>query len=225
MRSFFYFSRPEREGILVLCTLLLLLLLFPRLYGRFFAPAKPLPWAKLEVDTLPAAATPPRMLSPDTLFVFDPNRVEKEELISLGLAENLAQRLINYRSKGGRFWKSEDLLRIYGMDSLWHKRVADYVKIEVPKTRRASKKTKTRPQRSAYSPTPLDINAADQVALKALPGIGAYRAERITRFRDKLGGFYSLDQVSQTYGLPDSVFQRIRPIPLLYRAGLQQTRR
>ena len=38
-------------------------------------------------------------------------------------------------------------------------------------------------------------------------------------FRDKLGGFQSVQQVSETYGLPDSVFQKIalqlRPSPVL----------
>jgi competence ComEA-like helix-hairpin-helix protein len=29
-------------------------------------------------------------------------------------------------------------------------------------------------------------------------------------FRDKLGGFYSVDQVRETYGLPDSTFQKIK---------------
>jgi competence ComEA-like helix-hairpin-helix protein len=29
-------------------------------------------------------------------------------------------------------------------------------------------------------------------------------------FRDKLGGFYSVDQVGETFALPDSTFQKIR---------------
>lgn len=211
MRSFFYFSHPERVGILVLCTLLLLLLLFPRMYGRFFARPQALPWDELEVDTLPTAAvSTPMELVPDSLFAFDPNRTEKEALISLGLEERLARRLINYRKSGGRFYKPEDLLRIYGMDSMWYQQVVEYVQIEGPPKQQRSPKNKY-PGRRRYTPDPVDINTADQAALQSLPGIGTYRAERIVRFRDKLGGFYSLDQVGQTYGLPDSVFQEVRP--------------
>ena len=44
----------------------------------------------------------------------------------------------------------------------------------------------------------------------ALPGIGSKLAARIITFREKLGGFYSLDQVGETYGLPDSTFQKIK---------------
>jgi competence ComEA-like helix-hairpin-helix protein len=55
-----------------------------------------------------------------------------------------------------------------------------------------------------------DINSADVNAFIALPGIGEKLAGRIINFRDKLGGFYAVEQVKETYGLPDSTFQMIR---------------
>ena len=56
----------------------------------------------------------------------------------------------------------------------------------------------------------VNVNSADTVALIALPGIGSKLALRILNFRDKLGGFYSVDQIKETYGLPDSTFQKIK---------------
>ncbi len=63
--------------------------------------------------------------------------------------------------------------------------------------------------------SPIDINLADTTALIALPGIGSKLAERIVKFREKLGGFYSIDQIGEVYGLGDSVFQKIRPFFLM----------
>ena len=57
----------------------------------------------------------------------------------------------------------------------------------------------------------LDINRADSTVWSRLPGIGIRLACRIVHFREKLGGFYSVDQVRETFGLPDSTFQQIRP--------------
>jgi DNA uptake protein ComE-like DNA-binding protein len=57
----------------------------------------------------------------------------------------------------------------------------------------------------------LDINLADSAVWSNLPGISFRLACRITRFRDRLGGFYAVDQVKETFGLPDSTFQLIRP--------------
>jgi competence ComEA-like helix-hairpin-helix protein len=60
-------------------------------------------------------------------------------------------------------------------------------------------------------PSPIDINTADTTAFIALPGIGSRLAGRIIHFREKLGGFYSIEQISEVYGLADSVFQKIKP--------------
>jgi len=46
----------------------------------------------------------------------------------------------------------------------------------------------------------------------ALPGIGSKLAARIVTFRERLGGFYSIKQVADTYGLPDSTFSKIEPL-------------
>ncbi len=43
-----------------------------------------------------------------------------------------------------------------------------------------------------------------------MPGIGSKLAQRIINFRDKLGGFYAVQQVTETFGLPDSTFQKIK---------------
>jgi competence protein ComEA len=42
-----------------------------------------------------------------------------------------------------------------------------------------------------------------------LPGIGEVLANRIIKFREKIGGFTNIEQVRKTYGINDSVFQRI----------------
>ena len=57
----------------------------------------------------------------------------------------------------------------------------------------------------------IHINTATLDEWQSLYNVGPYRAGRIINFRDALGGFYSVDQVGETYGLPDSVFQEIKP--------------
>jgi competence ComEA-like helix-hairpin-helix protein len=56
----------------------------------------------------------------------------------------------------------------------------------------------------------IDVNNADTTAFISLPGIGSKLAARIITFREKLGGFYSVEQIGETYGLPDSTFQKIK---------------
>jgi competence protein ComEA len=47
-------------------------------------------------------------------------------------------------------------------------------------------------------------------------------ANRIVSFRQKLGGFYSVDQVAETYGLPDSTFQHLKPTLQCHPTELQK---
>ena len=44
-----------------------------------------------------------------------------------------------------------------------------------------------------------------------MPRIGGKLSQRIIAFCNKPGGFYSVDQVGETYLLPDSTFQKIKP--------------
>jgi DNA uptake protein ComE-like DNA-binding protein len=74
--------------------------------------------------------------------------------------------------------------------------------------------------RKSYAIT--DINLADSTDWSRLPGIGDKLAYRIVHFREKLGGFYRVEQVGETFGLPDSVFQKIKPSLRLNSVSLHQ---
>ena len=79
-------------------------------------------------------------------------------------------------------------------------------------------KTDAKPYTSTYTKSAVqnvEINNSDTTAFIALPGIGSKLAQRIITFRDRLGGFYSIEQIKETYGLPDSTFQKIKPKLLL----------
>lgn len=149
---------------------------------------------------------------PVTYFDFDPNTASEQELLRLGMPPKAVQALLKYRAKGGRLRQPEDLLKIYSLPRSTATALIPWVHI----TPAPDNKTYTyhrdsfanRPARPA--PASVNINTADTTAFIALPGIGSKLAARIVNFRDKLGGFYSISQVAETYALPDSTFQKIR---------------
>ena len=52
--------------------------------------------------------------------------------------------------------------------------------------------------------TLVDLNSADTVELKKIPGIGSGIASSIVKYRERLGGFYSLSQLEEVkYVTPD----------------------
>ena len=151
------------------------------------------------------------------LFYFDPNTISAPEWKRLGLRDKTIKTIENYLSKGGHFNKPEDLQKIYGLHNDEYERLKTYIKIEstISKTNDdfVSSKSKDEIQPTKTYATRylvIDINTADTTSFISLPGIGSKLASRIVSFREKLGGFYSVDQIGETYGLPDSTFQKIK---------------
>ena len=59
--------------------------------------------------------------------------------------------------------------------------------------------------------TIVEINTADTTILKKIPGIGSVYAKRIVKYRNLLGGFYSVEQLSEVYGIDAEKYQALSP--------------
>ena len=154
--------------------------------------------------------------TPIKMFYFDPNQISEGEWKSLGLRDKCIRTIHNYLSKGGKFRKAEDLKKIYGLEQKEYQRLLPYIKIENSDVKAPSEnlEKENAPYINAHKPSeikPIDINVANEEQLTVLPGIGEKLAKRIVGFREKLGGFYSVEQVGETYFLPDSTFKKINP--------------
>ena len=55
----------------------------------------------------------------------------------------------------------------------------------------------------------LDINLIDSAQLTQLQGIWPVLASRIIKYRNKLGGYFSLDQLKEVYGLKSDIISKI----------------
>ena len=146
------------------------------------------------------------------LFVFDPNTLSAEGWEKLGLQERTIKTILNYRNKGGKFYKPEDLQKIWGLPQGFYEHVAKHIQITSIQSNyeRNYTNTYTPLEKKERQIAVVDINNADTSAYIALPGIGSKLAARIVNFRAKLGGFHSIGQIKEIYGLPDSTFQVLK---------------
>jgi competence ComEA-like helix-hairpin-helix protein len=157
-------------------------------------------------------------------FNFDPNTATESELLQLGLPKWVTSRVLNYREKGGKFRKKEDLSKIYGFPKEDYERLEPFIAIaaageasrpQASFSASGSSGANNYPQKNFAPAGPLDINRAGVEHWQMLPGIGEKRAQMIVKYRERLGGFVSVTQVGELRGLPDSVYQRIRPMLVL----------
>jgi competence protein ComEA len=59
--------------------------------------------------------------------------------------------------------------------------------------------------------TKLSLNAAHTSDFEDLPGIGPILAERIVDYREKEGGYESLEELKRVKGIGDNLYQKIVP--------------
>src|SRR6476660_3046006 len=122
IRSFFGFSRTETNAFLILLPLMVLLIFSEPAYRYWFV-RQPQDFTKekKELDSLienwnwKQQGSAINKSLERRLFSFDPNNISREDLIELGFSVSLANRVVNYRTKGGRFLVKQDLMKIYGM--------------------------------------------------------------------------------------------------------------
>jgi competence ComEA-like helix-hairpin-helix protein len=58
--------------------------------------------------------------------------------------------------------------------------------------------------------TIVELNVADTTILQKIPGIGSTFARRIVSYRNLLGGYYSVNQLSEVYGIDEDRFNDLK---------------
>lgn len=240
IRDYFSFTKWQRRALMILIPAVVVVALLPW-YWQLRQPAQAASPAELQAVTEWVNADEYRADSSDSYddrsnqfrqptrtsdataasyFYFDPNTASLADWQRLGVRPKAAAGIQKYLSKGGRFRQPDDLLKMYSLPPDQARALIPWVRIAstastTPATAAARPDSQWASRRSTdYKPrsmAPIDINTADTSAWIALPGIGSKLASRIVNFREKLGGFSSVAQVAETFGLPDSTFQKIKP--------------
>jgi competence ComEA-like helix-hairpin-helix protein len=236
LNDYFNFTKKERRGIIYMISILLVLIFLPFLFP-YFSKEESIDTSKFEKEIAQlkidsssnktysksqnqyqndfSSGDKYASMSKGELFYFDPNTASVNDWIRLGIREKTANTIQKYVSKGGKFYKAEDLKKIWGLSESDANRLIPYVSIKNIEKNYSHFDEKQISQKAIYpskkSLEKIDINLADSNAFIALSGIGSKLANRIISFREKLGGFYSIDQIGETYLLPDSTFQKIKP--------------
>jgi len=149
-------------------------------------------------------------------FSFDPNTVSLDSLMLLGFDKKVSERWIKFRNKGKVYSDLNDLNSIYGIDNNHLKNLSSFISfpqessLMVNKPAEKFEKEKAKDAPIALDVKKVDLNLCDKEDLRALGGIGKVYATRILKYREILGGYASIEQLREVYGLTDSTFQIIK---------------
>lgn len=221
-KAYFSFSKKERIGILSMLVLIVIAWFLPAFFSSGELDVEELTILQTDVDSFLVnqhiaedriETTPVTDESPIAYFYFDPNTLNRDGWQQLGLTDRTITTIDNYRTRGGKFYKPEDFKKIFGLKKEEYDRLYPYIRIERNKSESREHVSVSKEQKivPVVEFLMLNVNTADSTGFRQLRGIGSVLSKRIVAYRQKLGGFYSVDQLTEVFGLPDSTFERIRP--------------
>ncbi len=227
IKNYFSITKKEWNGMLVLSVLIMVILLAPDIYQLLKKP-DPVNFLRIKEaqSILNQSVTEPagyyrKGKLPDyssdasfsskkleaEYFNFNPNHLPEADWKKLGLSDRQIKVILNYESKGGRFYKKEDLQKIYSITPDDYAQLSPYITIP---ERSFSKNFSDKP--SLFHPKTIvmvELNEADSAQLNTIKGIGPAFASRILKYRDRLGGFYQKTQLMEVYGLDSAKYEEI----------------
>lgn len=220
IKNFLSFTQRERIGFFVIVFLIMVVTIWPYLITPKVLPPSNFDSFDSLAHLLNNNEIVEQKIQPENIvkekFHFNPNVINEQGLMDLGFSNYLAKRIVNFRSKGGVFYKPSDLYKIYGVDSVFIEQLLPYVELpiiqkgEMIAEKNNGNKLQNTNYKSPINSTKIDINLADTTDLKKVYGIGSKLSKRIILYRNKLGGFYSFSQLNEVWGLNIELVESIK---------------
>lgn len=157
-------------------------------------------------------------------FPFNPNMLPEADWKRIGLTDRQIRNIKNYEKSGGKFFRKQDLKKIYTISEAEYLILEPFIEIPEPKSARIARASdqnsaQAKPENVVVAEvetprTLVEINTADSLQLIALPGIGPWFAHRIMQYRELLGGYRQKEQMLEVYGMDtaraESIYGLIR---------------
>jgi competence protein ComEA len=197
LREYFSFNKRERNGIFIL--LLLIFSLFSYLLlAEHLVKTEQVNFSPFQQEiALLDEALYNNAVADSAKFAtpYQQKNIPKTDIhyLTLGLTENQINVIHNYEAKGGRFYKKEDVQKMYCINERQYQALAPF--INIPKETQTSPQAKPTPTLVSIEKQTIDINTATEEQLLSINGIGAYYAKEIIKLRLLLGGFYAKNQL------------------------------
>ncbi len=135
---------------------------------------------------------------------FNPNEYSAEDWMNLGLSEKQVAVLLKFTKNGIR--SNEDLKRIFVISDELYALIKDSTYYpERPKTEYTPKVTEEKKVQK------LELNTASVEDLENIKGIGPFFAKQIIKYRDRLGGFASKEQILEVWKMTIETYDKLIP--------------
>ncbi len=134
-------------------------------------------------------------------FNFDPNILDDSGWKELGFSEKQIASIRKYINNGGKFYKKEDLKKLYVINDKKYAELEPYINIP--------EKEKNFEKNISEKHQAVDINNLSAEEMKKYGKFWQYNATRIVKYRNLLGGYYKKEQLLEVYGVKKEYYDKI----------------
>lgn len=213
LKSYLQFSKSQRLGLLTLFALLIVFqFFFYFLESNVVDTPESQPtkqqWLSLQTQ-LDTAAIAKRNSKPK-IYPFNPNFVTDFKGYKLGMSVAEIDRLLAFRKTNHYVNSAAEFQQVTQVSDSLLAQIAPFFKFPdwvKDKNRHSFSQSKSFEKKT---PAVIDINLATQEDLKAVYGIGDGLSERILKEKERLGGFVSMQQMADVWGLSADVVAKLQ---------------
>ncbi|MFV7234594.1 ComEA family DNA-binding protein [Flavobacterium sp. ZB4R12] len=212
--TYFKFSREQRNGILLLFGIIIVLQLI-YFFVDFSVVAKNYPekqkWLSLQsqIDSMKTEnqAELPKM------YLFNPNFITDYKGYKLGMSVEEIDRLLSFRKENKYVNSPKEFQNVTKISDSLLNAIAPYFKfpewVNNKKEFKAYKNYSNQAFAKKEKIVLIDINQATQEDLIKIYGIGEVISLRILKQKESLGGFVSMEQMKDVWGLSPEVIENL----------------
>jgi DNA uptake protein ComE-like DNA-binding protein len=213
MISHFQFSNQQRNGIFLLL-LIIIVLQCAYLFIDFTDNREPLQKENIdefrkELDSLHAVELEKNK---PKIYPFNPNYITDYKGYTLGMSNEEIDRLHQFRSKNQWINNAKDFQKVTKVSDSLLTSISPFFKFPEWVTNPKSKPNYSNNNSNEVKKydQKQDLNVATRLQLQKVYGVGEKLSERIIQYRDKFnGGFHSMIELSEVYGLSPEVIENI----------------
>ncbi|MBC8045784.1 MAG: helix-hairpin-helix domain-containing protein [Fimbriimonadaceae bacterium] len=233
IREYLNFNRAERRAIFVLILISILAIVIPSILAKFKNDKQP-STAKLEAVKILLAKSDSLkiynennddIIDENNLFYFNPNTATINDWLALGVNETVAERIVNYISKGGKYYQQSDLLKTYGFTEKDLERLYPYIvfeNIDQNKFVKNNSADKINVLENTISISPFNPNTISKEQWVEL-GVKEYVAGRIINYISKGGKYKSPEDLLKTYGFEQKDYKRLKDYMIFEEIVISET--
>jgi DNA uptake protein ComE-like DNA-binding protein len=220
VRSYFNFTKQQRTGVFLLFLVIIVLQLI-YLFGDFVFPEKYFPeesqWIALQSEIDVSKSLKKNQIH--KVYTFNPNFITDYKGYKLGMSVQEIDRLLAFRKQNKYVNSAEEFQKVTNVSDSLLKAISPLFKFPDWINNKAQtsgdkkeyneyKKYKNEPFVKKEKIALIDINQATEADLVKIYGIGEALSQRIIKQKEILGGYVSMEQLSEVWGLsPEVIYE------------------